>query len=599
MNNRQYTEKEVAKKVFQAFNQVYKTGKSRKEIGWQIIRKDGTKRDIEASISLRKDSSGKPIGFRGIIRDITERKQMESQREAALEKLRESEENYRQLFENAPALIYRVDFKTGKFLKANDVFCKYYGCSQEEITSINPYDVLTEESKKLYSERMEKMALGIAVPETVEYEVVNKKGKQWCLQLRNRNIYDAEGHVIASDVVANDITERKLAESQREEALEKLRKSEENYRQLFENAPTALYRIDFKSGKLLKANDVLCEYLGCSQEEVTSVGVDNVLTEESKKRFWARMEKMVQGEKVPDVVEFELFNKEGRLICLLLHTKNIYDNKGHAIAADVVAHDITERKKMENALRNERDLNDTIINSLPGLFFIVDENLRFLRWNENFSSITGYSEEALRGMTALDFHLESDRSTLSEKKPQGFLLGEYLGEAGIVLKDGTVRTFLFISKMLQYEGIPCLVSIGIDITDQKRAEEELKRFAENLEDANIALRVLMNNRNEDQKQIEEKLQVNINDLVIPYLKKLSKANLDDRNKNYLGVLESNLNDVLSPFMRDFQTSHKKLTPQEIQIVDLIKQGKKTKEIANMLNASVSTIFTHRNNIRKN
>jgi len=201
-------------------------------------------------------------------------------------------------------------------------------------------------------------------------------------------------------------------------------------------------------------------------------------------------------------------------------------------------------------------------------------------------------------MTVLDLYHESDRSTISEKTQQGFLLGEFLGEADIVLKDGTVRTFLFSSKRLRYKGRPCILGTGIDITDKKRTEEELKRFAENLEDANIALRVLMNNRNEDQKQIEEKLQVNINDLVIPYLKKLSKANLDDRNKNYLGVLENNLNNVLSPFMRDFQTSHKKLTPQEIQIVDLIKQGKKTKEIANMLNASVKTIETHRNNIRK-
>jgi DNA-binding NarL/FixJ family response regulator len=145
-----------------------------------------------------------------------------------------------------------------------------------------------------------------------------------------------------------------------------------------------------------------------------------------------------------------------------------------------------------------------------------------------------------------------------------------------------------------------LLSTGIDgrFHRNKKAEEELKRFAENLEDANIALRVLMNHRNEDQKEFEEKLQVNINDLVIPYLKKLSKANLDDRNKNYLSVLESNLSDVLSPFMRDFRSSHKNLTPQEIQIVDLIKKGKDTKEIADMLNASISTIKTHRNNIRK-
>ena len=75
MNNRQFTDKENAKKLFKTFNEVYKTGEPAKEFDWQIIRKDGTERYIEVSVSLQKNSSGKPIGFRGISRDITERKQ--------------------------------------------------------------------------------------------------------------------------------------------------------------------------------------------------------------------------------------------------------------------------------------------------------------------------------------------------------------------------------------------------------------------------------------------------------------------------------------------------------------------------------------------
>jgi len=79
MNNRQYTDKETAKKVFQAFNKVYNTGEPLKEFNWQITRKDGAKRFIEASVALQKDSSDKPKGFRGIVRDVTERKQVEQQ----------------------------------------------------------------------------------------------------------------------------------------------------------------------------------------------------------------------------------------------------------------------------------------------------------------------------------------------------------------------------------------------------------------------------------------------------------------------------------------------------------------------------------------
>jgi diguanylate cyclase (GGDEF)-like protein/PAS domain S-box-containing protein len=77
MNHRQHTDKETKKKLFQVFNKVYNTGEPAKEVDWQIIRKDGTKRYIESSVSLQKDSSDKPIGFRGIVRDVTERKRAE------------------------------------------------------------------------------------------------------------------------------------------------------------------------------------------------------------------------------------------------------------------------------------------------------------------------------------------------------------------------------------------------------------------------------------------------------------------------------------------------------------------------------------------
>jgi DNA-binding CsgD family transcriptional regulator len=140
--------------------------------------------------------------------------------------------------------------------------------------------------------------------------------------------------------------------------------------------------------------------------------------------------------------------------------------------------------------------------------------------------------------------------------------------------------------------------VAHDITERKQAEEELKRFAKNLEDANTAMRVLMNRRDEDRKEIEDKLQTNIKNLVIPYLKMLNHASLDNRYKHYLNVLENNLKEVLSPFMKNILSLNKNLTPQEIQIVDLIKQGKNTKEIAGMLNASPNTIATHRNNIRE-
>ncbi|MDP2970818.1 MAG: PAS domain S-box protein, partial [Deltaproteobacteria bacterium] len=91
MNNRQYTDQENAKKLFQAFNKVYRTGEPAREFDWEIIRKDGTKRSIEASVSLIKDSPGNRIGFRGIVRDITERKRSEEEKASLQDQLRQSQ----------------------------------------------------------------------------------------------------------------------------------------------------------------------------------------------------------------------------------------------------------------------------------------------------------------------------------------------------------------------------------------------------------------------------------------------------------------------------------------------------------------------------
>ena len=91
MNDRQYTDQQNAKKLFRAFNKVYRTGESTKEIDWEIIRKDGTKKNIEASVSIMKDPSGNRIGFRGLVRDITDRKQAEKEIASLQDQLRQSQ----------------------------------------------------------------------------------------------------------------------------------------------------------------------------------------------------------------------------------------------------------------------------------------------------------------------------------------------------------------------------------------------------------------------------------------------------------------------------------------------------------------------------
>ena len=366
------------------------------------------------------------------------------------------------------------------------------------------------------------------------------------------------------------------------------------YRRLLHVSPSAICIVNFEDGRILDVSDVFCQVPGFSREEVigkTSTEL-NLWVDEDREKLRA----LVSSEGKYRNVEIRHRKKDGSLFASLDSGELVsVGGKFYVIATGI---DITAHKEADRFLMNERDLNDTIIDSMPGLFCMADENLGFIRWNKNFTNITGYSAEELRKMTVRDFNVQSARALISEEAQKIFHLGEYSNEADILLKNGVLKTIFFSARRLTYNKKPCFVASAFDITVQKRSLEDLRRTAQELEEANTALRVFMKNQDKDQRTMEEKFQTNIHELVIPYLKKLKAGDLDERNRNYVNVLESNLNDILSPFMTSVFASHRKLTRQEIQIADLIKKGKNTKEIAEMIKASVHTVNTHRNNIRE-
>ncbi len=137
-----------------------------------------------------------------------------------------------------------------------------------------------------------------------------------------------------------------------------------------------------------------------------------------------------------------------------------------------------------------------------------------------------------------------------------------------------------------------------EIEERKRAENALEKKTVHLEETNTALKVLLKRRDEDKTEVEEKVLFNVKELIIPYLDKLKKTPLDDRQSTYLDIVETNMNNVVSPFLRGMSTGYLKLTPQEVQVANLVRQGKRTKEIAELLNLSPKTIDTYRDNIRK-
>jgi PAS domain S-box-containing protein len=222
MNNRQYMDEKNAKKVFETFNRVYRTGKPAKGFDWEVIRADGSKGHVDASVTLITDEAGNRIGFRGIVRDITERKQAEKD-------LRESEEKYRQLVNYAPAGIYEVDFVKGKLASANDVMSEYTGYSKDELLNMSAPDFLTRESQKQMADRIARLIKGKKIYGSAEYKARAKDGREFWMLVNARYFYDKYGKLKSAMVVAHDITDRKRAleeKSRLEDRLQQAQKME-------------------------------------------------------------------------------------------------------------------------------------------------------------------------------------------------------------------------------------------------------------------------------------------------------------------------------------------------------------------------------------
>jgi len=179
-------------------------------------------------------------------------------------------------------------------------------------------------------------------------------------------------------------------------------------------------------------------------------------------------------------------------------------------------------------------------------------------------------------------------------------------EYRVLKKDGSELTMFVLSRPMYKDGsVVGIRSTLTDITERKMAEKELKENEKeleiktsNLEEANAALKVLLKRRDEDKIELEEKVLSNVKELIFPYVEKLKTAGLDSRQMSLLSIIGSNLDDIIAPFLRKLSSKYSDLTPKEIQVAGLVKEGKTTKEIAELMISTTDAIEFHRKSLRK-
>ncbi|MGZ3750264.1 MAG: PAS domain S-box protein [Mucilaginibacter sp.] len=388
--------------------------------------------------------------------------------------IKESENKYRSILENASDAIYLAD-NEGRFIDANDSMCKMLGYSKEELLRINFSDIIDPENLK--ANPIERPT----VPNQSifkERTFITSNGKKVDVEINGQRL--DENKLMG---VARDVTERRRIETERREA-------EMKFRTLVEKSTVGVYISQYE--KFIYVNPRIAEIFGYTAGELLDFpdgAVEVLFAEESRKVIRANIKARYNGEIDGSHYQVVGMKKDGTIIQLEIYGNIVAIDGKPAVIGTMM--DITERKQAEELVLKEKELSETIINSLPGIFYLRDENGRGLRWNKNLETVTGYTAEEIKGTVLRSFVAEEDREALSRAAETTFKEGFASAEARVVTKDGRKIPFLLSGKPIHYGDQPCLLGTGIDISSRIKAEESLReseaRFRGAFENASIGV----------------------------------------------------------------------------------------------------------------
>ncbi|HLO10456.1 MAG TPA: PAS domain S-box protein, partial [Desulfobacteria bacterium] len=293
----------------------------------------------------------------------------------------------------------------------------------------------------------------------LEYRLLHRDGSVRWVADRRQMIYGEDGKLRWVDGLILDITDRKRSDVA-------LRLTQFTV----DRGSEATYWMD-PDGRLIYVNDRACEALGYTREELLSMKIQEINPEFPPERWRHHWDEL--RERRTFSAESTHRAKDGHLIPVEIRANYIeFDGREYNC---VYARDITARKRDEALILLERDFSKAVLDSLPGIFYLFDRMGKFLRWNTNFEEITGYSAEEIGRMHPLDLFAGTDKALVQERITEVFVKGASEGEAELVTKSGMRMTYYFTGHAFHGKEEPCLIGTGIDISERKKLEEQLRK----------------------------------------------------------------------------------------------------------------------------
>jgi PAS domain S-box-containing protein len=377
--------------------------------------------------------------------------------------------------------------------------------------------------------------------------------------------------------------------------------SEHLFRTLTEKSVAGIYVV--QDGRFCFVNDNAASYAGYSAQELIGKKSDFMVHPEDRQAVKLNARDMLRGRR-SSPHEFRLVTKQGKVRWILETVASITFGGRPAILGNSM--DITEEKRAQEKLRESETWYRTLFETTGAATMILEEDTTISLVNREFVHQFGYTREETENRKSwTEFIAPEDLDRMKEYHrlrridPEGPPKNY---EFHFISNTGETRNVFLTVDLIP--GTHKSIASLVDITELRRADQTLKLRGQELEnktlqleELNAALRVLLKRREEDRNELEEKVLSNVKKLVLPYIEKLKKGPLDPLTKTSILILESNLRDIIAPFSTKLSSIHMNLTPREIQVANLIKEGKTTKEIAEFLNVSPSAVNICRHRIR--
>ena len=504
---------------------------------------------------------------------------------------------FRAFFEHA-GIGLAIMLADGRFVKVNPALCTMLGYSEKALLDNCLDRLLTSRQRRRLAKLTGDMLAGKPDPTPITLECRHRSGKPVRGLLHLSSVADKAGAARYFIVQIQDISGLIRAETELEENRQRLRAlSDATFEAVF---------ISIK-GICIDANRTASIMFATPCQELIGIFGTDVIAPEYQSTV---KEMMLSGMETP--YHAVAVKKDGTRFHVMIQGKMTWIG-GREVRVTVVR-DIDAQVRAEAALReNERHLRSLIESASnfvlfrlrhdpvnpcrpqrilisPSIAEIVDRT-RVVDFQSWLKMIHPDDRDILlaAGRRMLEVHRLDETVRIRDRSGSGW---RWLHIISVAVTDETDDNLFFNGIIL-------------DITNEKFAaavlksrEKELKQRTESLSELNTALEVLFRKREADRMEVEEKMLANANSLILPYLEKLKASRLDDRQRVYLNLVESNLNEIISPLTRRMSRHYLNFTPMEIQVANLVKGGKTTKDIALILGLSTRTIEAVRYGIRR-